>query len=249
MMPDGAISWQSYIQPSTTGSAEGLFRHRNGCPSPVPCCLYAHEPWPCWQLLGDSASGPVTPLYCSEQPAPSTQAGVCPTAQAAAPPGTWNWGSSSSLGLTDSTPTVLDQAEEIPIFQKTPKEYNLAASSNVNLPKHIFRQLGSHPVVESTPPALPSHLCEPPCSATAVQPQPWAGFHSSPERSAAASGPPWHSPGGARVLPCAANSPASTLLPLHLALRFRFQCLSPEGIKRSWSLVPRLLRIQGIFAE
>lgn len=90
MMPDGAISWQSYIQLPLTGSAEGLFRHKNGWPDRVPCCLYAHEPWRCWQLPGDSTPGPVSALYQSEQPAPSTQAGVCPTAQAAAPPGTRN---------------------------------------------------------------------------------------------------------------------------------------------------------------
>lgn len=122
-----------------TGSAEGLFRHRSGWPSPVPCCLYAHEPGRCWQLPGDSTSGPVSPLYWSEQPAPGTQAGVSPTARTAAPPGTSNLArlAASRWGSLTAQQFLLKQRQ----FSSSmnPKGVQPGSVWHKNLAKHIFR--------------------------------------------------------------------------------------------------------------
>lgn len=55
--------------------------------------------------------------------------------------------------------------------------------------------------------------------------------------------PPFSRP---RVL---SRATGSTLLPLHLTLGLCFKRLNPEGVERARCLVPRLLRVEGVFAE
>lgn len=88
---------------------------------PALCALMS--PGDTWQLPQDSTPGSVSPSPWSQQPAPGTQAGVCPTARAAAPPGTQNL-AGAHREHTNSSCWSRGNSR----LPRTPKEYSPAAS-------------------------------------------------------------------------------------------------------------------------